>query len=395
MGSIGDQRSNTEILDRFKLLEKTGALADLALLRKENKELDQLINDASILMSQTQVSSMISFVISRLLDYCIPQFMAFLIEPPRGEELRQYCFRNLKASEERISEDDYKLLKAYFEKSPYTASFSSLNAAIAGAKADTERPAEAAAERVSAFSPAFSEFTPELFYPLRGIGGLYGIAMLGVKVLGEPYSDHERLYIDRMTRFLAVGIQNGLHHESSITDAKTGLYNHEYFTRRLEDELARIRRHGGSAGILMLDVDHFKLFNDRYGHLAGDDALYELATLLKHMTRSEDTVSRFGGEEFSLLVMQCDAVRLMEIAERIRLAIEALVIPSAEGSLHITVSIGARAICSPLQGDAKRLLDEADKALYLAKAGGRNRSMLFDQGLLWKAKALRIMKGHH
>ncbi len=387
MGITGVPQNNTEILDRFKLLEKTGALADLALLRKENKELDQLINDASILMSQTQVSDMISFVISRLLDYCIPQFMAFLIEPPRGDALRQYCFRNLKPSEERISESDYALLKAYFDKNPYTASFSAMDAALRGAEGD--------AEGDSPFSPAFSEFSPELFYPLRGIGGLYGIAMLGAKVLDEPYGDQERLYIDRMTRFLAVGIQNGLHHESSITDAKTGLYNHEYFTRRLEDEIARIRRHGGHAGLLMLDVDHFKRFNDRYGHLAGDDALCALAALLKHMTRSEDTVSRFGGEEFSLLVMECDTDTLMDIAERVRAAVEALAIPSAEGPLCITVSIGARALRSPLPETAKQLIDEADKALYLSKAEGRNRATLFDRGLLWKAKALRIMRGQH
>lgn len=389
MDITGDPQNNTEILDRFKLLEKTGALADLALLRKENKELDQLINDASILMSQTQVSSMISFVITRLLDYCIPQFMAFLIEPPRGEELRQYCFRNLKASEERISEGDYALLKSYFEQNPYTASFSSLRAALESAGGEAGNAA------ARAFSPAFLEFSPELFYPMRGIGGLYGIALLGAKVLGEPYSEHERLYIDRMTRFLAVGIQNGLHHESSITDAKTGLYNHEYFSRRLEDEMARIRRHGGSAGLLMLDVDHFKRFNDRYGHLAGDDALYALATLLKHLTRSEDTVSRFGGEEFSLLVMECDTDTLMDIAERVRAAVEALAIPSAEGPLSISVSIGARLIRPPIQEDAKQLIDEADKALYLSKAEGRNRATIFDQGLLWKAKALRIMKGQH
>jgi diguanylate cyclase (GGDEF)-like protein len=391
MGIIGDPQNNSDILDRFKLLEKTGALADLALLRKENKELDQLINDASILMSQTQVSSMISFVISRLLDYCIPQFMAFLIEPPRGEELRQFCFRNLKASEERIADDDYALLKAYFEKSPYMASFASLNDALLGARI----AAGSAVEGGSAFSAAFSAFAPELFYPMRGIGGLYGIAMLGAKVLGEPYSDHERLYVDRMTRFLAVGIQNGLHHESSITDAKTGLYNHEYFTRRLEDELARIRRHGGGAGLLMLDVDHFKHFNDRYGHMTGDDALYALAGLLKDLTRSEDTVSRFGGEEFSLLVMECDAAKIMDIAERIRAAVEALAVPSAEGPLHITISIGARVISAPLPGDAKQLIDEADKALYLSKAEGRNRATLYEPGLLWKAKALRIMRDHH
>ena len=81
------------------------------------------------------------------------------------------------------------------------------------------------------------------------------------------------MYVDKFMRFLSIGIQNNLHHESSITDAKTGLFNHAYFSQRLEQEIAHVARHRTKAGLVMLDVDHFKNFNDTWGHLAGDAVL--------------------------------------------------------------------------------------------------------------------------
>lgn len=361
------------VLEQFNLLKKSGALDDLSFLRRENRELDRLITDASVLMSLTSVDEMLEFVLSRLLDHFIPQFLAFMIHPPRGERLQQYCYRNLKLSDEEIPTRYYSLLKKRFDEHPYAISFGELECTL---PSDT-------------FGADFREFLPELLYPMRGIGGLYGIVVLGSKILGDSYTELERVYLDRMTRFLAIGIQNGLHHESSITDPKTGLFNHDYFARRLEDELARISRHGGKAGVLMLDVDHFKRFNDTHGHLAGDEALSSLASMLKHVTRSEDTVSRFGGEEFCVLVMECDERLLMEIAERIRRGAEAMTVSWPGESLTLTISIGARSIQAGDHANVKSVLEEVDRALYASKATGRNRSTLFRPGLLWRASTLR------
>jgi diguanylate cyclase (GGDEF)-like protein len=139
----------------------------------------------------------------------------------------------------------------------------------------------------------------------------------------------------------------------------------------------------------MLDVDHFKGFNDTWGHLAGDEVLNALALTLKRTVRSEDVASRFGGEEFCVLAIECDGPRLMEMAERIRISVEAMKVPYKTENLSITVSLGCCFI-GPSKGlGPADYVEMADKALYQSKAGGRNRSTLYRPGLLDRAAAIR------
>jgi diguanylate cyclase (GGDEF)-like protein len=357
-------------LDQFNYLQKTGALDDLGILRNENRLLDALINDAASLFTLNSVEKMLDFVIGRILEQFIPTHFAILIEPPRGDVLTQYCYLNLKPSEERLPASSYSRVKEYFLASPYPVSFGDL--ASRGAS-----------------DAGLLRFDPEHLFPMCGIGGPFGFALLGRKILGTPYTELERMYVDKFMRFLSIGIQNSLHHESSITDAKTGLFNHAYFTQRLEQEIAHISRHKAKAGVIMLDVDHFKGFNDEWGHLAGDLALNALALTLKRVVRTEDVASRFGGEEFCVLAIECDGPRLMEMAERIRAAVEAMKVPYKTKVLSITVSLGCCFIGPSTGLGSADYLEMADKALYLSKVGGRNRSTLFRAGLLDRAAAVR------
>jgi len=360
-------------LEQLNLLHKSGALDDLAVLRRENRELDLLINDAAALFAKTSVEDMLGFVITRFLERFIPSKLVFIIEPPRGDRLDQYSFSNLQPSDELVSEDYYGPLKNFFLASPFPIDF-----------AEIERRLGA-----EAFGPDFRSFEPDILFPLSGIGGLYGIVIFGRKVVGTSYSELERMYADRIIRFLSIGIQNSLHHENSITDSKTGLYNHQHFMRTLEQEIARVRRHGKNSGLIMLDVDHFKRFNDSYGHLAGDEVLAHMAETIKRAIRHEDVASRFGGEEFCILVVECDGPTLMEVAERIRASIESMELGFEGLSLKITASLGCCFIGGGGTEDPDELIGRADKALYLSKSGGRNRSTLYSAGFLDKAIALR------
>jgi len=360
-----------DILTQYNLLQRSGALDDLESLRRENRELDRLITDAATLVSLDSMSRMMEFIIDRLLEHIIPQFLAFIIEPPRGTRIAQYCFRNLKPSEETIPAVTYERLKRCLQGKTFAINFEALRTEFGD-------------------FPELNQYNPEMVFPLVGIGGLYGMAILGRKIVGADYTDLEQMYIDRLIRFLAIGIQNGLHHHNSITDAKTGLYNHDFFLRRLEEELARSDRHGNRSCALMIDVDHFKNFNDTYGHLAGDVALEALASTLGQTRRTGDAVARFGGEEFCVLAVDCDEVGAFELAERIRSGVEAMSIPHGAESLSVTVSIGIRMI-DP-RSSAKKILDEADKALYASKAGGRNRCTMFKPGLLGRASMMRDVR---
>jgi len=364
---------SADVLAQFNHLERSGALETLDDLRKENRSLERIITDATLLVSYTDVEAMLGFIISQLLDYFIPRFLVFVIQPPRGKHIRQFCYRNLKKADDTLDEAYYEILRTHFKTNPASISLADLQKAL---PPDT-------------LGADFLQFEPEIIFPMFGIGGMYGTVILGSKIVDQKYTEQERKYVDRMIRFLSVSMQNGLHYESSITDPKTGLYTHDYYMHRLEEALAHNRRHGTRSGILMLDVDHFKRFNDTWGHVTGDEVLLALSRVLVKTVRTEDCAARFGGEEFSILVTECTPEKLMQVAERIRTAIESLRIPCGESQLSVTVSIGARMVDGLPGISPMILIGDADKALYRSKGSGRNRSTLYVQGLLERAFILR------
>ncbi len=357
------------VLEEFNFLQKTGALDNLALLRNENRALDSLLNDAAKIYTFRSIEEILTYVIERALQRFIPRYLLVVIEPPRGE-LRQYCYANLRPSTERIEAPVYAALKEKFRASPYPADFeaTTLDGAV---RTELER------------------FDPDILIPLSGLEGVYGIAVLGRKVVGDTYSALERMYIDKLTRFISIAIQNNLHHQSSITDAKTGLFNNSYFMQRLNQEISHVSRHRTDAGVIMLDVDFFKKFNDTWGHLAGDEALSCLAAVLRETVRSEDVAARFGGEEFCVLGIECDAPGIFQMSERIRRAVEAMVIPFKDEKLSVTVSLGCCVLDPDMNVSPQHYLDMADRALYRSKKGGRNRSTFYRPGLYGRASAFR------
>jgi len=156
-------------------------------------------------------------------------------------------------------------------------------------------------------------------------------------------------------------------------DSLTGLWNRGSIVSDFDRELARARREDGVVTLLICDLDHFKQVNDVYGHLAGDEVLQSVASRLVNSVRSYDMVGRYGGEEFLLVLAGCDANLAERRAEEIRSVVAGRAIETSSGLLSVTLSIGV--LTSDLWGNelgASQLLKEADKALYCAKADGRN-----------------------
>ena len=159
-------------------------------------------------------------------------------------------------------------------------------------------------------------------------------------------------------------------------DQLTGLLNRREFDRILAEESERAARFGRPLAMILIDIDHFKRVNDTHGHPAGDEVLREVARSLGSVMRTVDRVTRFGGEEFALVVMEMDRAGALETARRICVEIARTPIQVGNIILPVTVSAGL----AVLPGDAdngKALVAAADKALYAAKAGGRNRAMAF------------------
>jgi diguanylate cyclase (GGDEF)-like protein len=151
------------------------------------------------------------------------------------------------------------------------------------------------------------------------------------------------------------------------TDALTGLSNRRAFDGVLGHEVERNVRAQSTLALLMIDVDHFKAYNDQFGHVAGDEALKAIAVAIKAQARAYDHVARYGGEEFAVVLPDAGPMEMQAVAERIRMAVNALT------SLHrpVTVSVGA-ALCDGSM-TAENLVERADRALYQAKQDGRNR----------------------
>jgi diguanylate cyclase (GGDEF)-like protein len=154
------------------------------------------------------------------------------------------------------------------------------------------------------------------------------------------------------------------------TDDLTGLPNFRAFRERIDAELERADRYPERFGVLVLDLDRFKKYNDTYGHLAGNDALRRVAQTIRETVRAVDFPARYGGEEFAVVVPQVDAAALVVIAERIRSSIESL--PAPSDGAKVTVSIGASLYPDDAK-DREALFKSADARLYEAKEGGRNR----------------------
>lgn len=163
--------------------------------------------------------------------------------------------------------------------------------------------------------------------------------------------------------------------EQATHDPLTKLYNRGYLDSTLEREMARCRRDGLPLSVAMIDVDHFKSYNDCYGHPAGDTCLKKVADALQASARrASDLVARYGGEEFSLVLPNTDSAAARQMAEAARQAVEALAIPHEQTPAgRVTVSIGVTSLANGFESDVEGLWRGADEALYRAKREGRNR----------------------
>ncbi|MGN6086127.1 sensor domain-containing diguanylate cyclase [Trinickia sp.] len=163
--------------------------------------------------------------------------------------------------------------------------------------------------------------------------------------------------------------------EFSVRDGLTGVFNRAYFDERYPREWAQAGTSALPLALLLVDVDHFKAYNDAFGHLAGDECLRRIAhTLDKALMHPEDFVARYGGEEFVIVLPACDALTAMATAERLRRSVAEMELAGPGPSVrHVTVSIGQASSASRAELDPSALLASADTALYRAKTSGRNR----------------------
>ncbi|HEB92946.1 MAG TPA: sensor domain-containing diguanylate cyclase [Gammaproteobacteria bacterium] len=224
--------------------------------------------------------------------------------------------------------------------------------------------------------------------PLVRYGELIGSLNLGSNDPQRFVAGSATDFLQRLATIVAICLENATNHERlkrvGLTDSLTGVNNRRFFDQRLDEEVARAQRSGEPLACLFLDIDHFKRINDQHGHRVGDRVLREVAGMIREQLRSTDVLGRYGGEEFSALLVNAEKEKALEIAERIRGVIAARRFSLEDGgTLSATISIGVSSLPATVEGNediAEELLDRADQALYLAKSSGRNRVIPAEEG---------------
>jgi diguanylate cyclase (GGDEF)-like protein len=191
------------------------------------------------------------------------------------------------------------------------------------------------------------------------------------------YSEYKQKLAQAAAEQIAAAIANAMLHQElraqAIRDPLTGLFNRRSLEQSLTHELHRAQRRQTRVGVLMLDIDHFKQLNDEHGHAAGDLTLRAIAGFLERVTRKEDLVCRYGGEEIIIVLVECSLVDLLHRAEQIRDGIRSLDL-SFDGKPLGTITVSIGASIRPDHGTgAEELVRAADEALYRAKSNGRDR----------------------
>lgn len=229
-------------------------------------------------------------------------------------------------------------------------------------------------------------FEPELISPLWGKNSLYGFLILGKKLDPTATFNGEDLgYIYQFSELAAISIENAKLFEMAIIDRMTSLYNHQYFKNRIYEEMERAKRYKKSLSLIFFDIDHFKSFNDTYGHLQGDIVLKEVAKIIKEAVRKIDIPSRYGGEEFAIILPETDLDNALIVAEKIRTRIERFEFPGQAEPLHVTISGGIHQFPHDIKGFTPTdFIEYADQALYYSKRNGRN------QITLWSEKVVQL-----
>lgn len=224
--------------------------------------------------------------------------------------------------------------------------------------------------------------------PLVRYGNLIGSLNLGSESSNRFVEGYATDFLQRLATIVAICLENATNHERlkrvGLTDSLTGVNNRRFFDQRLLEESARAQRAREPLACLFMDVDHFKSVNDNHGHQVGDQVLRDVAGIIREQLRASDVLGRYGGEEFSALLVNANSDSATEIAERIRSLIEKHVFTASDDNpLSLTISIGIATLSTnkteaSAETLSEDLVERADQAVYQAKSNGRNQVILAD-----------------
>jgi len=361
-----DFLSNPEIVKNEALLKEIGVLDYIESMNRLVNNYRSLLVRGLDIFNHISIDEIMNSTVYQISDQFLPSFLAFLWKPVQTrEDITIKAYKNYKPVNLNLNIDSISPFEAFFRQNPKPVKFDVLSSLLNNE--ENLKP--------------YQEINTELVVPILGPFGLYGLILIGKKNLNEEYSSEELFFLRQLMAFVSQGIKNHLHYENSLRDVKTGLYNHGFFLARLTEEVSRTRRNKYCSTVIVIDVDKFKNFNDSYGHLAGDKVLEYLAQVIKKGVRNDDIPSRFGGEEFTVLLPHTDQPTAWNVAERLRSNTADMKVPWDTPLPQVTISLGIYSFDQNSGVDVNTIIRRADDALYTSKQQGRNRCTTWHPGI--------------
>jgi len=365
--------SYPKVVENYSLLQEIGVFAYIDSMDQEINNYKNLFAGVLDIVNRTTINEIIDAAVWQISDHFLPSVIVFLWKPLQNREgIAIKSYKSYKLVDLGLQIDNINIFEPFFQKHNEPVYFKYLCTEL------NNDPC------LKPFEPA----EPELIIPILGLSGLYGLVLVGRSILHDEYSQKELVFLRNIMSFVSKAIQNHLHYEQTLRDIKTGLYNNGFFMDRLSQEIVRAKRYQTETSIIIIDVDHFKNFNDTYGHLAGDRVLESLAITIKQGIRAEDVPSRFGGEEFTILLPDTNKELAWIVAERLRVMVETMKVTWKPPLPQVTISLGIFTFNQTTNIAADEAIRRADEALYISKELGRNRTTVWGNGLLSRVQHL-------
>ncbi|MDR0473348.1 MAG: sensor domain-containing diguanylate cyclase [Treponema sp.] len=366
-----DFLSSPKVVANYKFLDECGVFSHIEKLNRELKDCKNLLASAVDIFNKISVEEILDAAVWQISAQFLPTFITFLWKPHQNRnDVTIKSYKNYKLADINLPIATIAPFESFFRRFPKPVAY------------EIFEFQETHIDPV--IMDSLNKLDPEILIPIMGPYGLYGVVLIGRKMLSRGYTLDELFFLEQLMSFLSQAVQNNLHYEHSVRDVKTGLYNHSYFFSRLSEEIARTKRVETVSSLLVMDVDKFKIFNDTYGHLAGDRVLECLALTIKQSLRTGDVPSRFGGEEFTILLTNTPRQTAWVVAERLRNSVAAMKVPWKPMLPQVTISLGLVSFNIHTNATPDEIISRADEALYQSKENGRNRTSVWGGGLLFR-----------